>query len=665
MRDIFQGREDLIARMEHFFAEGNRVLFLEGFGGIGKSELAKRYALKHRRDYDTIIFAPYRSNLEDLICDPENICIRHFMQQKDETKEQFFHRKLKILQDITDERTLLIIDNFDVDGDPRLEEILAGNYHIIFTTRNTHSGYHSIKVEAISSEKILFEIFEKNYGSAIEGEDRKYIRKIFHHIVCHTYTIELIAKQMQASFLTARQMWELLEQNQLQNVARETVEGGKERKAAFDHICSIFNISRLDETEKRILRYLSLMGNTGVPAVRFREWANLDNFELINRLIRRSWIRRETNRKISLHPLVIKVVWKMDAPTIDNCQAFLQNIQSFCYDAWGRDYEENIGVTDNVLAVLEYFQNTDGKAPLLLWSTSHYLWQVGKFEESIQCGHLFYESSVQCYGEYSVETGFFAMKLGGCYFNAGYLKESIPWYKKALMCMLACGAEEGEDLAIIYEKVGRCYTWPYEQDFQLAEVHLRKSLELRQNLLNAFERGENVAVPMDCNELYDSSVAQIRLNESYMEIGRMYQMKGEFEKALKYAEKVTQNRTKYAAKYLSGLAYGRYDQGVCYYHLGLEANEKNQKEKAKEYFMLARDMLKKALELNLSRRGRLTIDCIDNEEYLADAYAALGQNEEALKEYQSALDMVSNLFRDDSQRFEQVQRKMEYIKSLK
>lgn len=664
VRDIFRGREDLIARMEHFFAEGKRVLFLEGIGGIGKSELAKRYALKHRNDYDTIIFAPYRSNLEDLICDPENICIRHLMQQKDETREQFFHRKLKILQDITDERTLLIIDNFDVDGDPRLEELLSGSYHVIFTTRNTHSGYHSIKVEAIPSEKILFEIFEKNYGSAIEGEDRKYIRKIFCHVVSHTYAIELIAKQMQASFLTAKQMWEALEQNQLQNVARETVEGGKERKAAFDHICSIFNISRLDETEKRILRYLSLMGNAGVSAVHFREWANLDSFELINSLIRKSWIRREANRKISLHPLVIKVVWKTNPPTIENCQAFLKKLQKFCYGAWERNYEENVVVTDNVLAVLEYFQNTDRKEPLLLWSASHYLWQVGKFEESIQYGHRFYDSSVQCYGEHAIETGFFAMKLGGCYFNARYLEESIPWYKKGLMCMLACGVEEGEDLAIIYEKVGRCYTWPYEQNFQLAEAYLLKSLELRQNILKAFERGEDVAVPMDCSELYDVSIAQLRLNESYMEIGRMYQMKGEFEKALECAKNMTQNRTKYAVNYLSGLAYGYYDQGVCYYHLGLEANEKNKKEKANEYFVLAKNMLKKALDLNLSRRGRLAVDCLDNEEYLADAYAALGQYEEALKEYQSALDMVSNLLRDDTQRFEQVQRKMEHIKSL-
>lgn len=44
-RDVFHGREDLIARIGDVFAGGKKAVFLEGIGGIGKSELAKQYAL--------------------------------------------------------------------------------------------------------------------------------------------------------------------------------------------------------------------------------------------------------------------------------------------------------------------------------------------------------------------------------------------------------------------------------------------------------------------------------------------------------------------------------------------------------------------------------------------------------------------------------------------
>ena len=62
-------------------------------------------------------------------------------------------------------------------------------------------------------------------------------------------------------------------------------------------------------------------------------------------------------------------------------------------------------------------------------------------------------------------TGLAAQYLGGCYFNSGRIKESIPWYKKGLECMLASGTGDHEDLGMSYEKVARCYTWEYEHDF--------------------------------------------------------------------------------------------------------------------------------------------------------------------------------------------------------
>ena len=55
-RPFFTGREEEIRQIAEIL-EKEHVLFLQGMGGIGKSELAKGYAQAFRDRYDTIIFA--------------------------------------------------------------------------------------------------------------------------------------------------------------------------------------------------------------------------------------------------------------------------------------------------------------------------------------------------------------------------------------------------------------------------------------------------------------------------------------------------------------------------------------------------------------------------------------------------------------------------------
>ena len=109
-------------------------------GGIGKSELAKRYAELFRTRYDTIIFTRYVSGLQELFCSNE-ILIENLQRGEQETIEAWYKRKINVFRRIVNERTLLIIDNFDTDNDIRLEDILNCSCHILITTRNNHSDY--------------------------------------------------------------------------------------------------------------------------------------------------------------------------------------------------------------------------------------------------------------------------------------------------------------------------------------------------------------------------------------------------------------------------------------------------------------------------------------------------------------------------------------------
>lgn len=664
-RDVFHGREELLSRIGDVFDSGKNVVFLEGIGGIGKSELAKQYALKNRDRYHTVLFVTYTSSLEKLFYDKSSVIIEDLEPLENETEEAFFERKLAIFRSIADKGVLLIVDNFDTDNDVRLKELLEGNYNVILTTRNAHPGYPTVKVEAMRDPDVLYRIFEENYGSVADECDRPYIEEIFNLVDYHTYAIELIAKQMDASFISAKEMLDSLKKGGMLNNISETVSGRNNYNTAFGHICSLFNLGNLSPVERRLLSYLSVCGNRGILAVRFREWAQLDSFEAVNSLIRKSWIRKEDGGRISLHPLVREVVSAILQPTAETCFPFLDKACSFCFTAWYRPYPENVAVADTVLSIAEAL-TPQPQMWLQFTCFANFLWQVGKFEESIKHGHAIMDTVLKHFGEASMISGYTAKSLGGCYFNSRHLEESIPWYRKGLEYMLAGGEPENEDLAMSYEKVARCLTWEYEQDLNQAEEFFLKSLEIRQRILKNIENGgrsEFLESPYSQYGAADADqlpMAYARIGESYMEIARMYQFAGEYEKALEYSIKYGEMIDTYTPENFSGKAYTLNDQGVSLYHLGINARDKGKNEDAMNYFINAEKCLREALEINRKMRGSLAVDTLDNEEYLADTLAAMGQYSAASNEYMAVLTMAEALLGSTHPRLDEIRQKMDF-----
>jgi len=654
-REVFHGREELLRQIGDTFAAGKRIMFLEGIGGIGKSELAKQYALRCAADYDHVLFVSYTTTLEKLLCDPLQIQIEGLERRQEESDEAFFARKLEILRTLVSERTLIIVDNFDTDSDSRLKELAACGARLLFTTRNAHAGYPTVKVTAIEDMGVLMGIFEENYGDSVSEEERPALEEIFRMIEYHTYTIELIAKQMEASFLTADEMLDILKNGQLQDSLSETVEGRRDRKTAFGHICSVFNTGNLTEAEKQLMMYLSLMGTEGIPASRFKEWAGLTGFEVVNGLIRRSWVRKERGQRLSLHPLVKEVIHHELKPNGINCGEFLYRLTDFTYNAWFRSYKENLAVAQNVLAVLAYFQQPDGDTYDYLIHYPNFLWQVGYFEDAIYYGHRVYEGAERTFGRASVETAVAARYLGGCYFNSGRERESIQWYQRGLECNLASGCGDSEALGMDYEKVARCYTWPYQQDFQKAEELFRIGLEIRQRMLARLEAGEKIVYRV-CYEPYDAGMARDRIRQMSFEMGRMYQAMGHWQEAKAHAQMVLENLERYRPDNANSVAYAHYDIGLCEYHIAMDIGD-GQRE---ALLASAEDHLTKALEINMKMRGALAIDTIDNQEALADVYLARGRLGEASNGYMAVLSMVEDLLGSSHSRIAVVKEKMSF-----
>ena len=210
-----------------------------------------------------------------------------------------------------------------------------------------------------------------------------------------------------------------------------------------------------------------------------------------------------------------------------------------------------------------------------------------------------------------------------------------------------------------YEKVGRCYTWEYEQDFGKAEECFMQALEIRQRLASALKNGQSLSM-FHSREHYNSELAHDRIRETYFEMGRMHQAAGDYKKALEYAGLCEEMGYSHHED-SSGYAHIYYDKGVCHYNLGLEAKRHSDETTARTELELAERELCRALEINSAMRGDIALDTIANREYLADTYLAMGRIDKASEEYMTVKNALENLFGPDHARVQSINAKLSQL----
>ena len=328
-KEFFIGRDAEIKDI-HVKLQQSPVLFLHGIGGIGKSELAKQYAKKYGSEYDTIIFAPFLTDIVSLIASDNCVQINNFSKGIDEKVEKYYDRKLCTIKELISNnknRILLVVDNFDTSEDCHLKDIVDIGCQVIITTRVDFSDvYAQMDLNTIPNP---FAIFNEYYKKPLSDTERDIVNGIIDIVCGHTMTVELLAKQMMAGRISPDKMLNKLKSGGISDSGKEKVRSAKDgnltMQSTFNHIQFLFNLSGLDENEIYVLANLSLVPHTGISAELFSEWCELDNFDIINSLAMEGWIRWDKDKdSISLHPVVGDI--SMQKCNNDNCLPLLKNV---------------------------------------------------------------------------------------------------------------------------------------------------------------------------------------------------------------------------------------------------------------------------------------------------------------------------------------------------
>lgn len=306
--NIFVGREKELCRIHDAFASGNRLVFLTGMGGIGKTELAKNYAKRYGSDYDAICFGEFKDSIEsieDLFMD------KSFIHVENDAEGSV---SLENVKGLLDEHVLLIIDNYSIDpdapADKDLERLLSCKCSILITTRSRSEDYYEsapvIDLSELSTEE-QYSLFEKEYGESFPEDERINIQDILSQIKGFTLLIPLIAKLLKRSSLSLEKVLNKIRASGVTDISGIPVPFAKRPAPISSILKSVLDMSGLSTEERFVLDCFSILKGYSVKRETIIRWIGEDYEIPLSDLIDRHWLQISgvgKDARISVHDVI-------------------------------------------------------------------------------------------------------------------------------------------------------------------------------------------------------------------------------------------------------------------------------------------------------------------------------------------------------------------------
>ena len=343
--------------------ENYHIAYLYGIGGIGKSETAREYAEEYRDSYTTIQLSIYSGDLKALIAGLK-------FSSDDKTGDYFekdinirYETKLSLLSKamINNERTLLIIDNYNVEPDSDeykrnvevMKDLKKLHIHILFTTRTSpNDDKTKIDIEELSKEELRHMFFAINPKDKGKEERIAQVDELIETAYRHTLTVDLVAHQTAKiegyGKKTLSDYIKVLKESGINSGINVAVYNNKDDNEKsdiiFEHIRALFNLTSLTEKERYIMVNACLLPLSGMPVAEFESFIDLENYpdsesndgwgedSTISNLVKGGWMKRINGEvsKITLHPIVSEVAVNELKPEISPykneklCNSFIQ-----------------------------------------------------------------------------------------------------------------------------------------------------------------------------------------------------------------------------------------------------------------------------------------------------------------------------------------------------
>lgn len=375
----FVGRTEELSKIN---IVDNNVVFLSGIGGIGKTELAKKYMEQATGEY-RCVFCKFDTSIKDTLGKIKIKVSNGKGTEEKEVNDIDEKNREKTLKKLLNEKVLLIVDNFDFDlaKDEDIEniseyikELCQFSCKKLITTRNKFDKisfdcckYETINIGALDYSE-LKELFIGNKNNFSDFDDKKF-ETILDFTEGLTLAVSIMGSLYNKPGMTMDKLCQYASNgiSELENAGKVILnkDGKSKRGTATDIIRFLFNIEGMDDAKKNILRNLSLLQFIKVTGDLYNEIACNnegvpDEFE---DLIDTNWIKeiQGEDTYYELHPIINDLVKDDLTPTPENCPEvfafFAEKMEQHDYFTFIRFVEEiNYDNRENYLYLARYIK---------------------------------------------------------------------------------------------------------------------------------------------------------------------------------------------------------------------------------------------------------------------------------------------------------------------
>lgn len=606
-------RESDLNQLKQLLSEnGSRLVLASGFGGVGKTEIARKLFHELQSEYTYAGWVNYQGDLKSSM-------LIDFLWPQDEDTENRASRIYRFLQNSPEEK-LIVIDNVSIgkEKDAWLEEI-SGMEHltILLTSRQRNIGqFLPYDVEFLLPEQSveLFVYYYTQSGRTFREEQRKTVEALVTLVQYHTLSVEILAKSAKAEPSLEGYLEHLKAEKFSYPKLKIKTEYSKESQNMAEYLRVLFDLNKRSPEEMRVLRNFALMPSKEIPA-EVEKWIQCE-VNVLQDLCESGWLElKEEPFGYYMHPLIKETILLEKKEKTFPAKIGDEFVHCLADDLYLVDHEtyktilpkldiaysvlRNLGSREDRLFIKAYT-----RLAVLMIDYSLYrqaeecfsflfilLKSVG-LENSPEAAEIYnhfgvlrrvegrYDSaayylrkSTKIYDKNSAAESLEAAKV---YNNLGIVCQDKKWYKKAEKYYVhALNIREAKlppnhyDIGGSYNNLGLLYMLREDlrEHLNKAEEYSLRALEIKR---------------VACGE-EDPSTAG-----SYNNLGDLYIKTGEFDKAL-----INHNR----AFEIRKICYGpkHRDTGISYYNTGEAYLAQNNYELAMEKFENALEILLDAL----------------------------------------------------------------------
>lgn len=339
------GREIELKQLDDIFETSNYAI-LTGIGGIGKSCVALVYAhaLKKSGNWTVQhIICENDDTLQTAILKLQFNGLTDTPKDKKNADKENLNRRIDSLKNSA-KHILIVLDNlnwpFTVEDFDTFERLTkCGNHvRILITSRNTLTNDKQCMVHLVPlNDDALLEFYayhrfeDSNGHKDYIAQHQDILIKLFLMVEKHTLMIEILAKLPRRLFVDEYTIYD-----RLSNSLRIPLEGigikkdGEIIEIPLEGLVKVlFDSSNLTDSEKTVMRYMSIMPVHGIDIKLFEELTHYSR-RVILTLKNSHWIILDEEKlTIRLHPLICEAILSFNdtKPTEENCVELLNCVK--------------------------------------------------------------------------------------------------------------------------------------------------------------------------------------------------------------------------------------------------------------------------------------------------------------------------------------------------